>query len=58
MFVGSDNKYLLYVVNRFYNADAFGCVVKLRKPDDGKNHAVIGNWHEKETVNYRCVLPE
>jgi len=59
MYVGSDNRYVLYVMNKLYNSRAFMCVARLKNRSDAdKEFTVIVNGAPKETDYYRCVLPE
>ncbi|QOJ24776.1 MAG: hypothetical protein HRU78_14940 [Gammaproteobacteria bacterium] len=59
MYVGSDNKYVLYIMNTLYNSKAFLCVAKLKNRGEAdKEFTVAINGAPKETDYYRCVLPE
>ncbi|MEW6679374.1 MAG: hypothetical protein AB1421_15785, partial [Pseudomonadota bacterium] len=59
MYVGSNNRYVLYIMNKLYNPIVFMCVAKIKNPGEGSNEfRVITNGAPKETGDYRCVLPE
>ena len=59
MYVGSDNRYVLYFVNKLYNQKVFMCVAKMKNSVEADNEfRVITNGAPKETEDYRCILPE
>ena len=59
MYVGSDNKYVLYLTNKLYNSNAFLCVAKLKnRGEKDKEFTVVIVGPPKETNYYRCVIPE
>jgi len=57
-YVGSDNRFVLYLMNRLYVGEAFQCVARLKSPAEGQEYAVILKPAPKETAAYRCVIPE
>jgi len=58
IYVGSDNRYVLFVMNKLYNSKSFMCVAQLKNRGDAdKEFAVAINDAPKETDYYRCVLP-
>jgi len=59
MYVGSDNKYVLYITNKLYNSKAIMCVARLKNRGEAdKEFTVVINGAPNETEYYRCVLPE
>jgi len=58
MYIGSDNRYILYIMNKLYNANTFLCVAKMKnRADADREFVVVVNGAPVETDYYRCVLP-
>lgn len=57
-YVGSDNRFVLYLMNRLYANEALQCVARLKRPEEGQEYAVVVRPAPKETAGYRCAIPE
>lgn len=58
IYVGSGNKYILYVMNKLYNPNTFMCVAKMKnRAEKDREFVIVINGFPVETDDYRCVLP-